>query len=303
MHRSPAVHNPGFSGVRVRPEHEFFSLQSGPLWLYCGREDVMKMKIEKLSENQIRCTLTHEDLNSRNIRLSELAYGSSAARKLFQDMMQEARTAVGFDTGSSPIVIEAIPTSRDALTLLITKVDDPEELDARFSRFTRSEDSSDSGSYFLGADDVMELFQRIYEARSSAEADKKEASAEAMPLSGSDAIQKDAGKEKGGDVEKEPINLVESFHFDTLDDLILAAHNLERYYSGKNTLYRHHENGRQYQLILHQSGMEPKEFNKICNILSEYGRGENFTPAQEAFLREHGDVLMADSAIQQLANL
>ena len=96
---------------------------------------------------------------------------------------------------------------------------------------------------------------------------------------------------------------MESFHFDTLDDLILASHNLERCYSGKNTLYRRHENGRQYQLILHQSGMEPKEFNKICNILSEYGRGENFTPAQEAFLREHGDVLMADSAIQQLAKL
>ena len=263
----------------------------------------MIMKIEKLSENQIRCTLTHEDLNSRNIRLSELAYGSSAARKLFQDMMQEARAAVGFDTGSSPIVIEAIPTSRDALTLLITKVDDPEELDARFSRFTRSGDSSDSGSAFLGANDVLELFQRIYEARSSAEAGKKEETAEALSLSGADSAEKNTAAEKNRGKEKEPINLVESFHFDTLDDLILASHNLERCYSGKNTLYRRHENGRQYQLILHQSGMEPKEFNKICNILSEYGRGENFTPAQEAFLREHGDVLMSDSAIQQLAKL
>lgn len=263
----------------------------------------MIMKIEKLSENQIRCTLTHEDLNSRNIRLSELAYGSSAARKLFQDMMQEARAAVGFDTGSSPIVIEAIPTSMDALTLLITKVDDPEELDARFSRFTRSGDSSDSGSAFLGANDVLELFQRIYEARSSAEAGKKGETAEALSLSGADSAEKNTAAEKDKGKEKEPINLVESFHFDTLDDLILASHNLERCYSGKNTLYRRHENGRQYQLILHQSGMEPKEFNKICNILSEYGKGENFTPAQEAFLREHGDVLMADSAIQQLAKL
>ena len=48
------------------------------------------MKIEKLNENQIRCTLTREDLASREIRLTELAYGSAKARELFQDMMQQA---------------------------------------------------------------------------------------------------------------------------------------------------------------------------------------------------------------------
>ena len=41
------------------------------------------MKLEKINENQIRCTLTREDLASRHIRLSELAYGSEKAKKLF----------------------------------------------------------------------------------------------------------------------------------------------------------------------------------------------------------------------------
>ena len=31
------------------------------------------MKIEKINENQIRCTLTRADLEERHIRLSELA--------------------------------------------------------------------------------------------------------------------------------------------------------------------------------------------------------------------------------------
>ncbi|MBR2562354.1 MAG: adaptor protein MecA, partial [Eubacterium sp.] len=56
------------------------------------------MKIEKISENQIRCTLTSADLSSRQIRLSELAYGSDKARQLFQDMMQEAEYSVGFSS-------------------------------------------------------------------------------------------------------------------------------------------------------------------------------------------------------------
>ena len=34
------------------------------------------MKIEKLNENQIRCTLSKADLEDHNIRLTELAYGT-----------------------------------------------------------------------------------------------------------------------------------------------------------------------------------------------------------------------------------
>ena len=43
------------------------------------------MKIEKISNSQIRCILTGEDLASRQLRLSELAYGSEKARALFRD--------------------------------------------------------------------------------------------------------------------------------------------------------------------------------------------------------------------------
>ena len=34
------------------------------------------MKIERVNENQIRCTLNQADLASRQLKISELAYGS-----------------------------------------------------------------------------------------------------------------------------------------------------------------------------------------------------------------------------------
>ena len=40
------------------------------------------MKIEKINDNQIRCTLTREDLENHQIRISELAYGTEKAKKL-----------------------------------------------------------------------------------------------------------------------------------------------------------------------------------------------------------------------------
>ena len=94
------------------------------------------MKIEKINDNQIRCTLTKADLEDRQIRLSELAYGTEKAKDLFRDMMQQANYEFGFEADNIPLMIEAIPVSADSIILIITKVEDPEELDTRFSKFT-----------------------------------------------------------------------------------------------------------------------------------------------------------------------
>ena len=61
------------------------------------------MKIERINENQIRCTLTSFDLSVRNLNLGELAYGSEKARKLFREMIQKASNEVGFEAEDIPV--------------------------------------------------------------------------------------------------------------------------------------------------------------------------------------------------------
>ena len=51
------------------------------------------MKIEKVNDHQIRCTLTREDLADRELKISELAYGTEKAKNLFRDMMQIGRAS------------------------------------------------------------------------------------------------------------------------------------------------------------------------------------------------------------------
>ena len=93
------------------------------------------MKIEKVNEHQIRCTLTREDLANRELKISELAYGTEKAKILFRDMMRQAAFECGFEAEDIPLMIEAIPLSSECIVLIITKVEDPEELDTRFSKF------------------------------------------------------------------------------------------------------------------------------------------------------------------------
>jgi len=48
-------------------------------------------------------------------------------------------------------MIEAIPVSPDCLILIVTKVEDPEELDTRFSRFSKTSeyDIDDDDEYMM----------------------------------------------------------------------------------------------------------------------------------------------------------
>ena len=69
--------------------------------------------------------------------------------------MQQASVELGFEADDTPLMIEAIPVSPDCLILIVTKVEDPEELDTRFSRFSKtSEYDIDDDDEYMDDDDI-----------------------------------------------------------------------------------------------------------------------------------------------------
>ncbi|MDY4694135.1 MAG: adaptor protein MecA [Blautia sp.] len=247
------------------------------------------MKIEKINENQIRCTLTKEDLEDHQIRISELAYGSDKAKQLFRDMMQQAQIQYGFEADNIPLMIEAIPISPESIVLIITKVEDPEELDTRFSKFAPFKGKDQAEQLQLdGADNIIDIFQKLYESKfKNAQKDKDSQSVK--------------GDNKPDQEKMTEVNLIRLYEFDSLDNVIAASHALNGFFNGANTLYRENPD-ETYKLVVHQSSSTPEDFNKVCNILTEYGRGRAFSLSGEAHLKEHGE-LISENALQQLIQL
>ena len=248
------------------------------------------MKIERINENQIRCTLSSFDLSSRDLNIRELAYGSEKARNLFREMVQKASSEVGFEAEDIPLMVEAIPLSNESIMLVITKIEDPEELDTRFSKFApfRGNDKTDT-LQLDGADNIIDIFQKLYEAKMKSTQTKDGKSAQ------------NTGAKENDDTQVPDVNLIRLYEFDTLDDVIAAAHGLNGYFTGANTLYKDPAD-ELYKLVLHQSSLSPEDFNRVCNILTEYGQGKAFSLSGEAYLTEHGE-LISDSALQQLIQL
>lgn len=297
------------------------------------------MKIEKLNDNQIRCTLGKKDLADRNLKVSELAYGSDKARELFRDMMQQASYEFGFEAEDIPLMIEAIPVSADCIVLIVTKVDEPEELDTRFSRFSSQYDDDyydypddadefddmeeiDAGTPTPSAtdelknadsdvivpddsvaNDVLNLFSKVRDYINSNISDSGETNFVSLKdsLAGKAPVnvETDGSSSGTGAVLKasKPARTIRIYSFDSFDKFSGAAGAVSSIYKDKNSLYLNGAEQRFY-LTLSKESTAGSDYNKTCNILSEYGTKEPLGLSSVYYFDEHYRCIIRDRAIQ-----
>ena len=293
------------------------------------------MKLEKLSDTQIRCTLSKEDLTQRQLHLSELAYGSEKAKELFRDMMQQASAELGFEAENIPLMIEAIPISNDCLVLVVTKVEDPDELDTRFSRFSKINMDDSFDEDFLDIDD--DDFDTIdflddeedddeiedeplpfsssedlddsdsYQSSSSKADSSKERSAidEALDLIApfTQAIaqaKKDALKKKNE--KKTAVHDCQYYSFRNFSQASQLGSFLAPFYEGESSLYKDSVSNNYYMILRKAEGQEDA-FRRACNIAADFGVRISASYATPAYFREHFQTILAENAIEMLCEL
>lgn len=262
------------------------------------------MRIERINENSICCTLTSFDLSVRNLNLRELAYGSEKAKKLFDEMMTKASNEVGFNADNTPIMIEAIPLSSDSIKLIISKVPDPEELDTRFSRFTQNPAAKKDGDNWLnrltaalleGAEGLVGQLQKLND-----DAKKPETgAATAVPATSERA----SGTDQAGPADQahRRSDDYRAFSFDDMDAAINAC-KAATAFTGESMLYRNPFNG-QYVLIVECADAGNENFSRACNVIAEYGRMLRTVQNTLSYYEEHYKPIVKSDAIHKLAQI
>lgn len=238
------------------------------------------MKIEKVNENQIRCTLTREDLASRELKISELAYGTEKAKTLFRDMMRQANFEFGFEAEDIPLMIEAIPLNAECIVLIITKVEDPEELDTRFSRFAPSVTEDDPDEYESeDPDEVLNLFRKLQ----TTPEDTDTADSSAVSQTGESKM------------------LSRVFQLNSLQQVMNVCQLIAPNYDGRSTLYKDGSEHRYFLMLTTDANLRDS-FDRICNVLSEYGSLQRSSSGSESYLSEHCEALVCGDAVHALGN-
>ena len=287
------------------------------------------MKLEKLSDTQIRCTLSKEDLSQRQLHLSELAYGSEKAKELFRDMMQQASIELGFEADNIPLMIEAIPISNDCLVLVVTKVEDPDELDTRFSRFSKinvddsfDEDFSDIDDTdfeemdFLDDEDDIDMDDEplpfspssdFDNADSDASTSSKERSAidDALDLIAPFTQAIAQAKKEAMRKKKENRSSVQDCQYYSFQNFSQAAQLgafLAPFVEGESSLYKDSFSNN-YYMILRKTQSENDTFHRACNIAADFGVRISASYATPAYFREHFETILEENAVEMLGEL
>ena len=292
------------------------------------------MRLEKVNDNQIRCILSKEDLEIRQIKISELAYGSAKTKMLFKDVMQQASYEFGFEAENIPLMIEAIPMSTGCVVFIITKVENPEELDTRFSRFAPSviegsEEESEEGLFGDDDDNEYEILEELEDSKSENPDVSKEDSPKTahIEIVGAEAIsglidsmteeggvfdlfkkiaasaastKNPNGKATGIKEDREKYIAQRVYMFADLDSVGKACRVLNGFFQGESSLYKNPEDN-QFYLLLERKDSDKKDFIKIGNLMLEYSSYVKTTPASLAYLKEHYKCLLAAEAVEGMA--
>lgn len=257
------------------------------------------VRLERISENQIRCTLSKNDLEDRNLFINELAYSTDKTKALFRDMMQKAFYELGFEAEDIPLMIEAIP-SAETLVLVITKVEDPEELDTRFSKFTKPHimdiDLNDPEDGDEEDDDLATIYDAIGESL----------------CIGDEIIDPDEDEfsdmsDFSSNRSYKPNTTISSrvqqvFCFHDLDTIITVASLLGNVYREPSQLYKDSKE-QCYYLMLQRGSLTSSDFLRICNLVSEYGDIVSCTYASIFYFQEHFIDIAGNYALETLAKL
>ena len=243
------------------------------------------MKIEKIDENSIALILKDEELKNRNLKMSDLSYGSEKAQDLLVEVMNLAKTEVGF-TPDAPLAVEAVPLKDGDIKLIVTKVFNPDELDARYSRFTPMKNEKVPFSIMQMLENTIDKFEEALKQGNT------------------------RGIDEVNNVEKLEItkgtDQIAIFEFDEIDKASDACRNVNSY-DYVSVFYKDEKN-KKFYLVLSISGNVPKltmdDFNKVCNTLAEYGaRIRGKVGMNQAYYEEHYKIIIKEDAVNKLSRL
>ncbi|MDF2595889.1 MAG: Negative regulator of tic competence, partial [Clostridia bacterium] len=199
-------------------------------------------------------------------KISELAYGSKKAQALFKDMMIRAYEDFGFETENVPLMIEAVPLSTDSIMIVVTKVEDPSQIEEKLDA--------------IGERPTHRTFKEPEEDR----------------LTDLALMGKDMEEHKESDIKTKAKSL--TYLFSEFDSVCMAAHRMSSLFIGDSSLYKYNE---KYFLILNKNKKANVKADTLIGILDEFGSKCPSTDLNEMFLKEHGKLMIDLHAVDVLA--
>ena len=135
------------------------------------------MKIEKITDNIFRVTITVNDLEQRQIDINSIDINSPQTIALLNDLMEQVANQFGYDFTGTQLIIDPVPNHDNSFDITITKIDEDMDFESihkyiktRYKKSDVSVKKKANGVFsniivysFRTFDDVCRLAEIIYD--------------------------------------------------------------------------------------------------------------------------------------------
>ena len=135
------------------------------------------MKIEKITDNIFRVTITVNDLEQRQIDINSIDVNSPKTIALLNELMEQVTSQFGYDFTGTQLIIDPVPNHDNSFDITITKIDEEMDFESihkyiktRYKKSDVSVKKKSGGVYsnilvysFRTLDDVCQLADLIYD--------------------------------------------------------------------------------------------------------------------------------------------
>ena len=114
--------------------------------------------------------------------------------------------------------------------------------------------------------------------------------------------KKKAEKNKDSKKKAEPTVTYRIFSFQNINDISKAAAMVAPIYTDNNSLYKS-PNDNLYYLIVNNQSQDSENYQRVCNLLSEYGTKVKANYAMPYYFAEHFKLIIKNDALQTLSSI
>jgi adapter protein MecA 1/2 len=247
----------------------------------------ISMQIDKISDDEIRCTLSGEDLKAGKIDIKSLAYGTRDEKELISRILAEAEHSCGFYIRDGDrYKAEIIPLAGGSL-----------EVDVNYRPSVIPAGNVGKTDAVSGLSAA--LHSLLHEA---GEEDGGDSAGGAAGEETSGKEEADSMDQNRNDSVRDFVRLNRMFVFPSISKAHEAAAAIPGF-SGDSALYQSSEDGSYHLILTMKDRKAIEDEQKSLITLSEYATQEVVTPSKLQSLSEHGTLLIPEHAVEKLAQI
>ena len=246
------------------------------------------MKVERISDNQIKFEFMAQDLAERDINITDIVNPSaSKTHGLFREITGLLQSEYDFATIGTPLVFEAT-MSHDTLIVVVTKMGNNHGFNENYdlpgfqNLVSNFMSQLENNGYNTDGLDLLSASMQTH-----GNLPNKPAPCKGQP----------GGNAKPRVHKKRPESGYAVYAFADFDMLAAAASRIPESYKGRSHVYKLRD---KYQLILQNIGTGDYSAKKFAAQLSEFGQRQPTSQITYNQLMEHGEVIIAEEAISKL---